>query len=48
MSRSPIGVEHVRLTVDKPFGEFAATFEGQLGRFDPRIYNELEVGDRVR
>ena len=31
--------------MDKPFDEFSAAFEGQLGRFDPSAYEELENGD---
>jgi uncharacterized protein (DUF302 family) len=44
MSQSRISIEHVRLTVDKPFDEFTAAFEGQLGRFVPSVYEELERG----
>jgi uncharacterized protein (DUF302 family) len=44
MSQSRISIEHVRLTVDKPFDEFTAAFEGQLGRFVPGVYEELERG----
>jgi uncharacterized protein (DUF302 family) len=42
---SQISIEHVRLTVDKPFDAFRAAFEGQLGRFDPSAYEELAHGD---
>ena len=45
MSQSRISIEHVRLTVDKPFDEFTAAFEGQLGRFEPSAYEEIERGD---
>jgi hypothetical protein len=45
MSRSSISIEHVRLTADKPYDEFSAAFEGQLGRFEPGAYEELEGGD---
>jgi uncharacterized protein (DUF302 family) len=44
MSRSNFSVEHVRLTALKPFDEFIAAFEGQLGRFEEGIYKELEDG----
>ena len=44
MSQSTISIEHVHLTVDKPFEEFSAAFEDQLGRFDPVAYKELEAG----
>jgi uncharacterized protein (DUF302 family) len=44
MSRSKISVEHVRLTAAKPFDEFTAAFEGQLGHFDAAVYKELEHG----
>jgi uncharacterized protein (DUF302 family) len=45
MSRSSISIEHVRLTADKPYDEFSAAFEGQLGRFEPGAYEGLEGGD---
>jgi uncharacterized protein (DUF302 family) len=45
MSQSSISIEHVRLTVSKPFDEFSTAFEGQLGRFDSSVYEELEHGD---
>ncbi len=44
MSQSRIEVEHVRLTADKPFEAFTATFEQQLGRFEPDVYKHLEEG----
>ena len=44
MSQSRVDVEHVRLTADKPFEQFTATFEQQLGRFEPDVYKELEEG----
>jgi len=44
MSQSRIEVEHVRLTADKSFEDFTATFEQQLGRFEPDVYKELEEG----
>lgn len=44
MSQSKISVEHVRLTAVKPFDEFTAAFEGQLGHFDEAVYKELENG----
>jgi uncharacterized protein (DUF302 family) len=40
-----ISIEHVRLTVDKPFDAFRTAFESQLGRFAPSAYEELEHGD---
>jgi hypothetical protein len=45
MSRSSIGIEHVRSTVDKPFDAFSAAFEGQLGHFEPSAYEGPEHGD---
>jgi uncharacterized protein (DUF302 family) len=44
MSRSRIEVGHVRLTADKPFEQFTAAFEQQLGRFEPDVYKEFEAG----
>lgn len=44
MSQSKISVEHVRLTAVKPFDEFTAAFEDQLGHFDEAVYKELEHG----
>jgi uncharacterized protein (DUF302 family) len=44
MSQSRIEVEHVRLTADKSFEDFTATFEQQLGRFEPDVYKDLEEG----
>ncbi|AMV40141.1 DUF302 domain-containing protein [Planctomyces sp. SH-PL62] len=40
-----ISIEHVRLTLDRPFDAFRTAFEGQLGRFDPIAYEALEHGD---
>jgi len=37
---SRISIEHVRLTVEKPFDAFRADFENQLGRFDPSAYED--------
>jgi uncharacterized protein (DUF302 family) len=39
-----IDVEHVRQFAGKPFRHFTATFEQQLGRFDPNGYPELGRG----
>lgn len=44
MSQSRITVEHVQLTLDKPFEPFTVAFEQQIGRFDPAAYQELEGG----
>jgi uncharacterized protein (DUF302 family) len=44
MSQSRISIEHVRLTADKPFEEFTAAFEQQLGHFEPDVYKALEEG----
>jgi uncharacterized protein (DUF302 family) len=41
MKESRFTVEHVRLSVDKPFGEVTAAFEGRLGKFDPDVYKEF-------
>jgi uncharacterized protein (DUF302 family) len=41
-------VEHLRLKTEKPFGEVAATFEAQLGTFDPAVYDQLRNGDASR
>jgi hypothetical protein len=38
MSPTRIGVEHVRLTADRPYDEFTAAFEGQVGLCDPSVY----------
>jgi uncharacterized protein (DUF302 family) len=40
-----ISIEHVRLTVDRPFDAFRTSFEGQLGHFHPSAYEALEHGD---
>ena len=40
-----ISIEHVRLTVDRPFDAFRTAFEGQLGHFHPSAYEALEHGD---
>ena len=42
---SRISIEHVRLTVDRPFDSFRTAFEGQLGHFHPSAYEALEHGD---
>ena len=44
MSQSRIEVEHVRLTADKSFEDFTATFEQQLGHFEPDVYKDLKEG----
>lgn len=44
MSRTRISVDHVRLSVARPFDAFIAAFEDQLGRFAPDVYAELEAG----
>ncbi len=44
MSGSPITVDHVRRTTDKPFGDVTTAFERQLGRFDPGVYQALAAG----
>jgi hypothetical protein len=44
MSQLSIRVEHVRLTCNKPFDEFTAAFEGQLGRFNPGVYKVIDEG----
>jgi uncharacterized protein (DUF302 family) len=44
MSQSRINVEHVRLTADKPFKDVTASFERQLGRFEPDVYKDLAEG----
>ena len=44
VSHSRIEVEHVRLTADKSFEDFTATFAQQLGRFEPDVYKDLEEG----
>jgi Domain of unknown function DUF302 len=41
-------VEHLQLKTEKPFGEVAATFEAQLGTFDPAVYDQLRNGDAFR
>lgn len=39
-------VEHIRLTIERPFDDFVRAFERQLGRFDPAAYQaEVERGD---
>ena len=45
MSRSTLNIEHDRLIVDKPFDEFTASIEQQLGQLNQEVYNELERGD---
>jgi len=45
MSQASISIEHVRMTVDKPFDAFGAAFEGQLGHFEPGAHEELDGGD---
>jgi hypothetical protein len=44
MNELRINIKHVRLTADKPFEDFTAAFEPQLGRFDPDVYKDLEAG----
>jgi uncharacterized protein (DUF302 family) len=46
MNNHHFTVDHVRLTTDKPFGDVAAAFERQLGRFDPDVRRAAtESGD---
>lgn len=44
MNETRFMVDHVRLTIDKPFEEVAKAFERQLGRFDPDLYKSLAKG----
>jgi uncharacterized protein (DUF302 family) len=44
MNESPITVQHVLLTSDKPFAEVAQAIERQLGRFDPEVHKALVAG----
>lgn len=43
MSHKRITIEHVRRTVLKPFDEFQAAFEAQLGQFDPAVEELLQL-----
>ena len=45
MSQSCIEVQHVRRTVYKSFEAFIATFEQQLGRYQPDVEKELQEGE---
>jgi uncharacterized protein (DUF302 family) len=51
MNVTRITVEHVHIAADVPFEKATKTFEGQLGRFDPEVYQSLAAGadpDKVR
>jgi uncharacterized protein (DUF302 family) len=44
MSGNHITVDHVRQTTSKPFGDVTTSFERQLGRFEPGVYQSLAAG----
>lgn len=44
MARSQFTVDHVCLTVDKPYEDFKSSLEQLLGLFDPAVYDDLEAG----
>jgi len=44
MSRSRVQIDHISLTVEKPFEQFQAALEEQLGLFDPAAYEGLKEG----
>src|SRR3954466_13171668 len=44
MSGNPFTVDHVRRTTSKPFGDVTTSFERQLGRFEPGVYQALAAG----
>src|SRR4051794_21334542 len=44
MSGNPVTVDHVRRTTDRPFGDVTTSFERQLGRFEPGVYQALAAG----
>jgi len=44
MSNSQFTVNHISVVAEKPYEQVAQALEGQLGRFDPEVYNSL-AGD---
>jgi uncharacterized protein (DUF302 family) len=44
MSQSSFSIAHVRVTAEKPFEKFKASFEKQLGLFNRAVYTDLEAG----
>lgn len=44
MSGNHITVDHVRRATSKPFGDVTTSFERQLGRFEPGVYQALAAG----
>lgn len=44
MNTTRISVDHVRLATDKPFEAVVTSFERQLGRFQPGVYQALAAG----
>jgi uncharacterized protein (DUF302 family) len=44
MQNSRVQVDHVHRTTDRSFEEVTHAFEGQLGRFDPDVYQSLTSG----
>jgi hypothetical protein len=44
MTDTRFTVNHAHLVTDKPFEDVTATFQRQLGRFDPDVYKALAEG----
>src|SRR5262245_57637681 len=47
MTTTRIPVDHVRRATAKPFDEVTRTFERQLGRFEPSLYQTLATGGDI-
>ncbi len=37
-------IDHVHVNTDKPFAEVAAALEAQIEKFDPSVYQQLQIG----
>ena len=47
MSTFRFVINHIRLTIPKPFDQVKADFERQLGRFDADAYRSLAAGENA-
>ena len=47
MNVTQITIDHVRVSVDKPFDKVTKAFEQQLGQFDHETYKSLGAGEDV-
>ncbi len=45
MNVTQITIDHVRVSVDKPFDKVTKAFEQQLGHFDHETYKSLAAGE---